>query len=66
MFIDFAARQLFGAPAERNVVVDECVERYISLRWSEELYGSLTSINIRSLPDYQNDVDAICSSQSTA
>jgi hypothetical protein len=27
---------LLGAPAERNVLVDESVEPYISLRWSEE------------------------------
>jgi hypothetical protein len=27
-----------GAPAERNVLLDECVETYISLRWSEEPY----------------------------
>ena len=27
---------MFGAPAERNVLVDEYVEPYNSLRWSEE------------------------------
>ena len=27
---------LFGAPAERNVLVDEYVEQSILLRWSEE------------------------------
>ena len=29
---------MFGAPAERNVLVDKDVELYISLRWSEESY----------------------------
>ena len=36
MFIDFAAKLMFGAPAERNVPDDEYVELYISLRWIEE------------------------------
>ena len=44
-------RPTFGAPAERNVLVDEFVEPYISLRWSEELYRLGESINIRSLRD---------------
>ena len=34
MFIDVATEQLFGAPAERNVLVNKDVELYISLRWS--------------------------------
>jgi hypothetical protein len=39
MFIGFANPKLVGAPAERNVLLDECVETYISLRWSEEPYS---------------------------
>ncbi len=42
---------MFGAPAERNVLVDEYVEPYISLRWSEESSGREESINMRSLRD---------------
>ena len=60
MFIDFAARQPFGAPAERNVMVDEHVEWDISLRWSEELYGSRSSINIRSPPGLSDLVKNRC------
>ncbi|MEA2206580.1 MAG: hypothetical protein QOE77_3356 [Blastocatellia bacterium] len=34
------SQPLSGAPAERNVLVDEDIELYISLRWSEaEAYG---------------------------
>ena len=51
MFIDFAANH-FGAPAERNVVVDGEFESYVSLRWSEEPYKLAESISIRSLRDY--------------
>ena len=43
---------MFGAPAERSVLVDEYVEPCISLRWSEELYRREESINIRSLRDW--------------
>ena len=39
IFIGSANRILVGAPAERNVLLDECVETYISLRWSEEPYS---------------------------
>ena len=39
MFIGSANRVLVGAPAERNVMLDKCVETYISLRWSEEPYS---------------------------
>jgi hypothetical protein len=35
MFIDSADRTVVGAPAERNVLLVECSETYISLRWSE-------------------------------
>jgi len=37
MFIDIAGQPMFGAPAERNVLVDAYVESHISLRRSEEL-----------------------------
>jgi len=47
MFIDFCPQQIFGAPAERNVLLDE----QASLRWSEEHYGPDSSINIPSLRD---------------
>ena len=49
MFIDSRPATVC-APAERNVLVDDYVEPYISLRWSEERYRS-RSINIRSLRD---------------
>jgi hypothetical protein len=39
MFIDFAGQPLFGAPAERNALLDEYFESCISLRWSEEPYS---------------------------
>jgi hypothetical protein len=39
MFIALVPNLMPGAPAERNVRVDEYVERYIPLRWSEEPYG---------------------------
>jgi hypothetical protein len=39
MFIGSANRILVGARAERNVLLDEGVETYISLRWSEERYS---------------------------
>jgi hypothetical protein len=52
MFIDLAAKPLFGAPAERNVREDEYDEPYISLRWSEQPFRMEESINIRSLRDW--------------
>jgi hypothetical protein len=51
MFIDLCDQEMFGAPAERNVLVDEFVEPCISLRWSEEILLTRGSINIRSLRD---------------
>ena len=50
MFIDSRPTTVC-APAERNVLVDDYVEPYISVRWSEERYRSRSSINIRSLRD---------------
>jgi hypothetical protein len=50
MFIEFAANQFFS-PAERNIEVDEQVENYISLLWSEQPYRLEESINLRSLRD---------------
>ncbi len=53
MFIDLQPTPCFGAPAERNVLVDEYVGPFLSLRWSEDRYRSWSSIYIRSLRDQE-------------
>ena len=52
MFIDFAANQCFGAPAERNVQVDEYVELIHFVPPERRPYRCRSSINIRSLRDW--------------
>jgi len=55
MFIAFLPNLMLRAPAERNVRVDQYVEPYISLRWSDEPILTAVTMNIRPLRD-----SAIC------